>query len=191
MHLSIADLVFPVDRSRLELFRADSRLCWGFVIESTGRTIEGCDWIPQLSSEVLFETKAGEIESWRHVAPRQVEWSLAATDETSPHATLYLFEHLFIYNCTIDLLPLPNGIELHLQARCDVYFNEQYESNLALEAECPLNCTVLCGRLNEVDARRSISPYLAVEDFGFDQDENGVSRLTTFAGHEVSQDGAR
>jgi hypothetical protein len=180
--LQIADLEFVVTTAKLDAFVSRSsgppRMSWGFTVETAREAEPYSDWEPQLSSEILFYTRPGELTSWRDVAPLTIEWDDPATPDNDPWASLYVFEHAPMPRGRAELVRVDDEIRLRLTGSCAVWWDDTYGKDLELRLDTAVDFVgVLSGRDSEAEAREGAEPFLDGSLLRYHRDEYGVATL--------------
>ncbi|MCI5066161.1 hypothetical protein MRY87_10590 [bacterium] len=176
----ISDIDFEIASCKLDAFVDEdgSSLCWGFEVNASSRSPSFPDWTAKFSSEQLTSTAPGVGQKWRELAFFQVEWTEKNDNDKVPSAYLYVFEHLPVGECRVEIYGVHGNLRLRVNAVCDVFYDETYSENLPLRIDCPIDFKgILCGRRTEAESREELSPYLDHSEFDFVQDEYGVSLL--------------
>jgi len=177
--LRIADLEFAVVCCWLEAYCDTDRMHWDIEVECArhaDRKFHGHE--PTLSLS-LFETPPKAFGHWTELAPRALRWVEKNDTDVTPSGSLYIFEHTPIFECQVRCFDRAGQMQVELDGKCDVYFDEQYETNLDLHLDSAVVFRgVLFGRQPEVECRKEIGRFLNPNDFAFSPTEHGVSLLT-------------
>lgn len=176
----IADLQFDIQHATLDAFIDDSDFSvkWGVEIQAIEKNISGHAWQPRAYSEIIMKTAAYEIKSWKQVIGKTISWDNCYDEETEEYrAALYIFEHEDIYNSVFKFNSLQgNGVGITWKAKCNMYWDEKYDSDLDLLIETPIEFNgIWFGRISEDDAKLLLEKALDPSDFFFTKTEHGVS----------------
>ncbi len=174
----IADLEFEVSSSRLEAYCHGDKMQWDIHVHCNSHS-EGAfhRHEPKLSLS-LFETPSQTLSYWTDLAPRDARWLEKNDTDVTPSGMLYIFEHTPIFECIAQLRNERGIMQVKVNGKCDVYYDEQYDTNLdlRLDSEVVFHC-VWFGRRPESECRAAISAFLDPNDFDYSQTEHGVSML--------------
>lgn len=177
--LRIADLEFAVASCRLEAYCHTDKMLWDIQVECAShpdRKFHGHQ--PNLSLS-LFETPPAAFRRWTELIPREVRWVNKNDTDVTPSGTLYIFEHTPIFECRARCSIVAGKMQVELDGKCDVHFDEQYDTNLELHLDSAVIFRgVWFGRQPESDCRSEIARFLNPDDFEFSPTEHGVSMLT-------------
>src|SRR6516165_466176 len=133
--LRIADLVFAVVSCRLEAYCHPDKMQWDIQVECAphpDRKFHGHE--PNLSLS-LFETPPDALRHWTELAPREVRWVERNDTDVTPSGMLYIFEHTPIFECHASCNSHAGKMQVELDGKCDVYFDEQYDTNLDIHLD--------------------------------------------------------
>lgn len=177
--LRIADLAFAVVNCRLEAFCDTDKMSWDIQVECAPHPdgkFHGHG--PNLSLS-LFETLPEAFRHWTGLAPREVRWVEKNDTDVTPSGMLYIFEHTPTFDCHARLYNDAGEMHVELDGKCDVYFDEYYDTNLDLHLDSAVVFRgVWFGGRPESACRNEISRFLNPDDFDFSPTEHGVSMLT-------------
>lgn len=177
--LQIADLEFAIVSCRLEAYCDSAKMQWDIEIECAphlDRKFHG--HAPNLSLS-LFKTSKHAFRHWTELAPREVRWVRRNDTDVTPSGSLYIFEHTPIFKCHARCSLVAGKMQIELNGKCDVHFNEHYNKNLDLHLNSALVFRgVWFGDQPEADCRIDIARFLNPTDFEFSPTKDGVSMLT-------------
>ena len=185
--LTIADLRFGIDEATLDAFvghptpafpsSSPTILKWGWELRGSRLMDPHCEWIPHLSSEIMFATGA-RLQSWQDLAPHTVEWEGTGNADNDLHASLYVFEHAAVTEGRVEFTREGDAIRMVLSGVTSVGWGEAYGSGLQLEVDVRFDAvTILAGRSSEADARTQVTPLLCDDELIYATDEYGVATL--------------
>lgn len=186
----IKDKLFDIKHAYLDAFiNSDHQLVFGLQIKAVGK-----DKIPDnqdedpvdlffpddelfFNSEILLKINPNEIENWKDIAGRIIEWENYPEDEQEPHALFYVYEHYGVYNAKIELKKSEEKIIVSIKAVCDMYAGEIFSDKLPLEVETEVDFYgILCGKgTTEEQCRTKIAPYLNGDTLQYALSKYGVS----------------
>jgi hypothetical protein len=177
--LRIADVDFTVVSCQLEASCNSAKMQWDIVVKCAphpDRKFQGL--APSLSLS-LFKTSKRALRHWTKLAPREVRWVRRNDTDVTPSGLLYLFEHTPIFKCYARCSLTAGNMQVELDGKCDVHYDEEYSENLDLHLESRVVFRgVWFGRQPEAECRNKIARFLNADDFDFSLTEHGVSMLT-------------
>jgi hypothetical protein len=133
---------------------------------------------PKLSLS-LFETPPNAFSHWTSLVPRDVRWAEKNDTDVTPSGMLYVFEHTPIFECHARCFDEAGKMQVALDGKCGVYYDEHYGTNLDLHLDSSVVFRgVWYGRRSESECRKDIARFLNPDDFAFTPTEHGVSMLT-------------
>lgn len=176
--LRIADLEFDVASCRIEAYCYTDKMQWDIQVETNSHVdgeFHNCK--PSLSLS-LFETPPAAFRHWTELAPREVRWVEKNDTDVTPSGILYIFEHTPVFECHARCYKDLGQMYVELDGKCDVYFDEHYDTNLELHIDSAVifRC-VWFGNRSESACRNEIARFLNPNDFDFATTERGVSML--------------
>jgi hypothetical protein len=176
----IADLKFDIQHATLDAFidDIDFSVKWGIEIQTINKNISGHVWQPKAYSEILMKTAAYEIKTWKQIIDKTISWNGCYNEETEEYrAALYIFEHEDIYDSVIKFTSLHgNGVGITWKAKCNVYWDEKYHSDLDLLIETPIEFNgIWFGKTSEDDAKLILAKAFDPAGFFFIKTDHGVS----------------
>ena len=124
----LADREYKIAHAALEIFdrTEEGTICWGLkIVAERG---EGSDdmaqWKPAILSDVLLETRPGQIPHWYSIAGTTVAWDEPNED---PQALLEVYETTGIYKCKWQFLPVSGNarVRLILDGHADIDADHQ------------------------------------------------------------------
>ncbi len=177
--MRIADLEFEVTSCRIEAYCHVEKMQWDIQIECNSHADGKFHGYKPVLSLSLFETPAQAFSHWTDLAPRNARWGDKNDTDVTPSGMLYIFEHTPIFESYARCANRGGEMYVKLDGKCDVYFDEQYDTDLELHLDSPVVFRgVWFGRRPESDCRKAISHFLNPDDFDYAPTENGVSMLT-------------
>ncbi|PQO36920.1 hypothetical protein C5Y96_07090 [Blastopirellula marina] len=177
--LRIADLHIPIESATLDLLLLGDEMIWGFTVIA-GRFHQGdIDWPGvRVDSAGLFTTGSGTLNHWTDLTETSVTWGELEDNDVVPHAMIYVFEHELVQNGSAMVGVGGSAIHLELLGKCNIYFNERYDTDLDLSLKTELKLSpIMCGRDDERECWESLAQHLDPNLFNYAQDEYGVSML--------------
>lgn len=186
----IKDKLFDIQHAYLDAFiNSDHQLVFGLQIKAVGKDKVPGDqdenpsdlFFPDdelfFNSEILLKINPNEIENWKDIAGRKIEWQNYPEDEQEPHALFYVYEHNAVYNAKIEFKKSGEKIIVNIQALCDINAGEVFSDNLPLEVETEVDFYgILFGKgTTEEQCRTKIAPYLNGDTLQYARNKYGVS----------------
>lgn len=119
----VADHDYEITSASLELFARihEDVICWGVKITSKhqGGSTHMSSWTPAILSDVLLETKPGQMSHWYEIAGTTIEWDEPNED---PQALFEVFSPVAIYKCkcTFTDVQASAGVRFRLEGMVDV-----------------------------------------------------------------------
>jgi hypothetical protein len=124
----VAEHEYDVTHACLELFDRDEEdtVCWGLKIVGEGRGAgdDMSTWKPAILSDVLLETKRGEMSHWYDIAGTTIAWDEPNDD---PQALFEVYETTGMYRCKWQFLAVPGNkrVRLVLDGMADIDSDHQ------------------------------------------------------------------
>ncbi|HBP22718.1 MAG TPA: hypothetical protein DEA08_33675 [Planctomycetes bacterium] len=182
--LRIDDLEFELSRCAIVGFLTETGdkdedededeevLAWGLELECRERKLFGDRWAPKLTCDRAFLASPGADQSWRSLFPRVVDLP-DENDDEDPTVLMYLWSHLGVRSNQLELGEA-RGWELDVEwtARCDVYFDDRYDSDLSLSVRAKARFDrILLGRQSEEEARSELEDHLDLTELRYTVDD--------------------
>jgi hypothetical protein len=132
----ISDLSFDIINAGLKGRIMNEHIFWALSIQAqyTGR-FRGEEWRPRAYCEKLPQISEENVTRWTDILDRTIEWKNNVDEETgAPIASLCIFEHLDIYDSKLTFGKREdyNSFDIDWQAKCDVFFDNDYGKDLDL-----------------------------------------------------------
>jgi hypothetical protein len=162
----IKDLDFEIKSAYVDAFVSsiDNQLIFSLYIETEENEDIFMGYPACFNSEILLKFNPGEISQWQDIAGKTVEWE-DCPDDSEPHALLYVFEHEEVYHAKIEFVKTGDKIAVKINARCDVFYDDDYSEDLPLQIETEVDFYgIACGKdASEEDCRNKIKPFMDVD----------------------------
>ena len=122
----VAERDYEITGAGLEMFprindEDEEVVCWGVKVTSKhrGGSDDMSGWRPAILSDVLVETKRGQIAHWYEIAGTTIEWDEPKAD---PQALFEVFGTAAIYRCRCQFIGVPGntGVRFSLEGMVDV-----------------------------------------------------------------------
>jgi len=130
------------------------------------------------NSEILLGVNANELNIWKDIEGKTIEWQKYSEDEGKPRALFYVFEHTEVTNAKVEFKAKKEKIIVRISATIDIYGNNGFDENLPLEIETEVDFFgVLCGRSTFEECQENLTPYINLDSLKYVKNNNGVSLM--------------